>query len=346
MAKGLPYFKFISSEWITGNISYEPFEVQGLFINICALYWQRDGKLSVSEIEQRYKKKHLISKLTDRYILEIDGFIIIKFLDEQLVERLHNSKTNKVNGEKGGRPKDVSLNEIRFYLLKCYNEYEEFYKAGITKNTIKRRYSTAEGEKNKMPYKYEVLRDLITDHEGALLMEEHLKSNFEQHIPLKHFAGHKECFLINPKILQKIDTLKPTGLFPLTETKAKITNIEEEEEKEEEENKNKKKITQHLFEDSEFLDFEKFQEQFKGTDYEFCDLKIYHEKVKNWSAGAGKKKIDWIATARNFMLGDKEKGKLQLKNGVTNGNTKDSNFGTELDKLIENRERRRSASQG
>jgi uncharacterized protein YdaU (DUF1376 family) len=105
-------------------------------------------------------------------------------------------------------------------------------------------------------------------------------------------------------------------------------------------------VKQHLFEDSEFFDFEKFQEQFNGTDYEFCDLKIYYEKIKNWSAGAGKKKIDWIATARNFMLGDKEKGKLQLKNGVSNGNTKDSNFGTELDELIKNREHRRSASQG
>lgn len=225
MAKGLPYFKFVSTEWLTGNISYESFEVQGLFINICALYWQRDGKLELSEVEYRYKKKSLIAKLTPRFFLVIDGFIIIKFLDEQLVDRLFVSKTNSDNGKKGGRP-------------------------------------------------------------------------------------------------------------PLEEKKPKKSNIEEE--KEEEVNKNKKKITQHLFEDSEFFDFEKFQEQFKGTDYEFCDLKIYYEKIKNWSAGKGAKKIDWIATARNFILSDKQAGKLQLKNGVTHDTNKTS-IGTDLDELIKNR---------
>ena len=50
MAKGLPYFKFTPSEWLTGNICFEPLEVQGLFINICALYWQRDGQLSIEDI--------------------------------------------------------------------------------------------------------------------------------------------------------------------------------------------------------------------------------------------------------------------------------------------------------
>jgi hypothetical protein len=76
----------------------------------------------------------------------------------------------------------------------------------------------------------------------------------------------------------------------------------------------------HLFSDSPFYDFVLFEKKFTGTDYEFCDLKIYHEKIKNWSAGKGAKKIDWIATARTFMLGDKQEGKLQLKHGVTNGN--------------------------
>lgn len=104
MAKGLHFFKFIATEWLTGNIAFEPLDLQGLFINICALYWQRDGKLSVSEIEQRYKKKHLIAKLSGRFFSVNDGFIAIHFLDEQLVEREHISKTNSENGKKGGRP--------------------------------------------------------------------------------------------------------------------------------------------------------------------------------------------------------------------------------------------------
>ncbi len=105
MAKGLPYFKFISTEWLTGDICFESFEVQGLFINICAVYWQRDGNLSIEDLEKRYKKPTALDSLLGRFILVKDGFISIKFLDEQLQERNHISAINSTNGSKGGRPK-------------------------------------------------------------------------------------------------------------------------------------------------------------------------------------------------------------------------------------------------
>lgn len=71
----------------------------------------------------------------------------------------------------------------------------------------------------------------------------------------------------------------------------------------------------HLFSDSKFFVFEEFEKQFEGTDYEVADLRFYYENVKNWSAGGGNKKLDWIATARNFMLKDRQENKLILKNG-------------------------------
>jgi len=105
MAKNLPYFKFFSAEWLTGDIVYEDFETQGLFINICAIYWHRDGIISIKDIEKRYKSERL-ANLTERFIsVNSDGFISIKFLDEQLIERGHVSKVNSINGRKGGRPK-------------------------------------------------------------------------------------------------------------------------------------------------------------------------------------------------------------------------------------------------
>jgi hypothetical protein len=105
MAKGLPYFKFTPTEWLTGDICCEDFEVQGLFINICALYWQRDGILSVEDINKRYKKPTAFDSLIDRFISVIDGLITIDFLKEQLEERGHQSVVNSANGKKGGRPK-------------------------------------------------------------------------------------------------------------------------------------------------------------------------------------------------------------------------------------------------
>jgi len=105
MAKELPYFKFHATEWMTGNIVYESLEVQGLFINICALYWKNLGVLSEKEIEVRFKKKSIISYLSERFYSVADGFISIKFLDEQLIERQRLSETNSKNGSLGGKQK-------------------------------------------------------------------------------------------------------------------------------------------------------------------------------------------------------------------------------------------------
>lgn len=105
MAKNFPYFKFIVTEWMTGDIVFEDFEVQGLFINICALYWQRDGVLSIDEINKRYKKPARLTDLIDHFIIVNDGLISIDFLDEQLKDANHVSKVNSENGSKGGRKK-------------------------------------------------------------------------------------------------------------------------------------------------------------------------------------------------------------------------------------------------
>ena len=106
MAKELPYFKFTVADWLTGDIVYERFELQGLFINICALYWQRNGSLTVDDLIKRYKTE-LITELSGRFFSVNDGFISIKFLDEQFCERKNKSIVNSKNGSLGGRPKQL-----------------------------------------------------------------------------------------------------------------------------------------------------------------------------------------------------------------------------------------------
>jgi len=76
-----------------------------------------------------------------------------------------------------------------------------------------------------------------------------------------------------------------------------------------------KLIKPHLFSESPFFEFQKFESAFTGTDYEVADLRIYYESVKNWSESEGAKKLDWVATARNFMLRDLKENKLIYKNG-------------------------------
>jgi hypothetical protein len=104
MATNFPYFKFVATEWLTGNIIYEDYELQGIFINVCAMYWHRDGNISFDELKKRIKSERL-TELSDRFFSVNDGLISIAFLDEQLLTAKHKSKINSKNGKKGGRPK-------------------------------------------------------------------------------------------------------------------------------------------------------------------------------------------------------------------------------------------------
>jgi len=80
-----------------------------------------------------------------------------------------------------------------FYTLRCFNENEEFYKIGITVNTIETRYNNVD----KMPYEYEVISEVkgsagfIWDLEVVEKIK--LKDlNYQPEIP---FNGSKtECF--------------------------------------------------------------------------------------------------------------------------------------------------------
>lgn len=112
MAKNFPFFKFVSSKWLTGNIAYEDLEVQGLYINVCSVYWERDGILLIKDIQKRYKREDLIEKLIDGDFIEVENeHISISFLDEQLDQANHISKKNSENGKKGAYAKALKTKE-------------------------------------------------------------------------------------------------------------------------------------------------------------------------------------------------------------------------------------------
>lgn len=112
MAKNFPFFKFLPTEWLTGNIAYEDLAVQGLFINVCSIYWQRDGILSIEDIKRRYKREDLISSLTEGGFIEVENDMLsISFLDEQLEAANHISRKNSENGKKGVLAKALKIKE-------------------------------------------------------------------------------------------------------------------------------------------------------------------------------------------------------------------------------------------
>lgn len=81
-----------------------------------------------------------------------------------------------------------------FYIIKCWNESEEFFKFGITYQNTKNRYSNF----YKMPYNYKILREIKSyDLEYIWDLEKRFKKfKKNQHYkPLIYFKGSKtECF--------------------------------------------------------------------------------------------------------------------------------------------------------
>ena len=113
MAKELPYFKFEPAEYLTKDISFCSLGAQGLFINICAYYWQRNCKLTKDQLLKRLNHNKEFDELIDEGVIDLKEngqTIVIKFLDMQLLDVAKTSSQNSVNGAKGGRPKKAKVN--------------------------------------------------------------------------------------------------------------------------------------------------------------------------------------------------------------------------------------------
>lgn len=94
----LPFFKFIPSEWIAGNITLCSMRAQGLFINLCAWYWKKECTLTLSQAIERFPDMDgLFEELTDNdLIIMTNQFVRIKFLDRQFRSFKRNKSTEKL----------------------------------------------------------------------------------------------------------------------------------------------------------------------------------------------------------------------------------------------------------
>jgi len=117
MAKELPYFQFEPAEYLTKDISFLSLSTQGLFINLCAYYWQRQCQLTKAQILRRLSYPDELNELINEGIIELnysddefeDEEISIKFLDFQYDKATSQSYVNAKNGAKGGRPPKAKL---------------------------------------------------------------------------------------------------------------------------------------------------------------------------------------------------------------------------------------------
>jgi uncharacterized phage protein (TIGR02220 family) len=102
MAKELPYFQFEPAEYLTKDISFCSLSAQGLFINICSYYWQRECKITKTQILRRFNYLDLLEELITENVLTVIGEDIkINFLYEQYYHILDDKKESSHKGKIG-----------------------------------------------------------------------------------------------------------------------------------------------------------------------------------------------------------------------------------------------------
>ena len=118
MAKNTPFFKFDSSAWLSGTIQFLSLEHKGLFIDLCAMYWETqkpvklDGKFKVRIRMDQGALSNLLGTLSDlEIIVQSELGITIPFLDKLMEERNAWLKECSKNGKKSAALKGTSSNK-------------------------------------------------------------------------------------------------------------------------------------------------------------------------------------------------------------------------------------------
>ncbi len=88
--------------------------------------------------------------------------------------------------------KSKLFDSFKIYILRCWNEEEEFYKIGRTFLTVKRRFQSIK----KMPYNYEIIQEIIETAEEVYKLEIELKKQNKKfkYKPKIKFHGVHESF--------------------------------------------------------------------------------------------------------------------------------------------------------
>lgn len=95
------------------------------------------------------------------------------------------------NWEKSAK-ESKNFHTYKIYIIKCWNDFEEFYKIGRTFQTIEKRFKS----KKEMPYNYSIIKIIEDSCNKIYNLENKLKkmNKDKKYKPLIKFNGYQECF--------------------------------------------------------------------------------------------------------------------------------------------------------
>lgn len=169
MAKELPYFQFEPAEYLTRDVSFCSLSSQGLFVNLCCYYWQRECCLTKEQLLRRLNYPDDLQELIDEGVIDLtENQINIKFLDAQYVKATKQSNINSINGSKGGRPRkeNPTKSENKPNALNSLTETKGIREEKIIKDKIK--------EDNKIENKFSFKQSLLELGVEELILQDYL----------------------------------------------------------------------------------------------------------------------------------------------------------------------------
>lgn len=195
MSKELPYFRFYPDEWLTGNITLEDEQTQGLFILICCWYWKKDCLIDIDFIKKRLINgqamlEQCLNKLISMQILKKndDGSIDINFLNEQY-DLLNESRQKRVNAGRLGGKQSSSNAQAMPKQSSSYKDKDKEIEIAFSDFWIL--YDKKVGEKNKLEKKWLKL----SDDDRTKIMQHIPKYKLSQ--PEKQYRKNPETYLNN-----------------------------------------------------------------------------------------------------------------------------------------------------